>query len=125
MCLCGNEINGSMKVDDRLCSDNCAVSYVNYVCDHVTYYEVFWREHGIAGLMLRIEKRVKLFSKTLFHANALSQSYVEFRCEMKLNYRTKVILFTQLYWKLYFFQIVLLIKKQHDNLFVGATKIKS
>ena len=79
VCLCGNVINSTMKVDDGFCSEKCTVSHDNHVCDHVTYYDVYWREQGIVGLMLNIAERVELFSKTWFNAKVLGQFRVEFR----------------------------------------------
>jgi hypothetical protein len=77
VCFCGNVINSSMKVDDGLCLDNC--THWNRSCGHVTYYDVFWREQGISGLILILEKRVELFLRTWLRANVLSLSEVEFR----------------------------------------------
>ncbi len=78
VCLCGNVMNSSMKVDDGLCSENCTLSHDNHVCDHVTY-DVYWRKQGIVGLMLNIDKNVELFSRTWFNAKVFGQFGVEFR----------------------------------------------
>ncbi|XP_028400602.1 uncharacterized protein LOC114523771 [Dendronephthya gigantea] len=81
VCLCGREVNTSLIVNDLYCTEKCKESGDSHVCDHVVYYNVYWRENGIVGLVMNIGKKTELFSKTWFNASVVGSS-VDFRFKL-------------------------------------------
>ena len=76
VCLCGNNVSGIRNVSDEHCSQYCTMLSDDDVCD---YYDVYWREQGVVGLLLHTNDRVNLFTKSWYNASVLNQGEVEFR----------------------------------------------
>ena len=72
-------MNTSLKVDDLYCTEKCKESNDSHVCDHGVYHNVYWREHGIVGLVMNSRKKAELFSRTWFNASVIGSSSVNFR----------------------------------------------